>query len=45
MEKMEEVMGIEYNMRINKTKTKLVVCNRDVCTRTSLAVNNDILER
>lgn len=42
MEKMEEVMCNEYNMRIFKTKTK--VCDRYECTRISLLVNNDIIE-
>lgn len=37
-------MGKEHYMRIYKTKTKMV-CNRHEYTRTSLIVNNYVLEK
>lgn len=43
LEKMEEVMGTEY-MKIRKIKTEVMICGKDENIRTSLIVNNGILQ-
>jgi hypothetical protein len=42
---MNSTMKNEYNMKINKAKTKVLVCSRDEGTQTQIALDGDTLEQ
>jgi hypothetical protein len=44
MDKKEKILGRQYNVKINKGKTKILVCSRDDNARKQVKVNYQILE-
>jgi hypothetical protein len=40
MDKMKEIIGRYYNMKINKGKTKILVCSTDENARTQVKIDD-----
>jgi hypothetical protein len=45
LEIMNSIMKNEYNMKINKAKTKVLVCSRNEGIQTQIALDGDTLEQ